>query len=206
MRFRSLVTGAAVLALTGTAVVGMTMTAHADLQPGDPGYIDIGVTIPRAEGLWMTIAPGSLTLAENGSDATARRFTGTLPQVTVEDDRSVPPATPNSAWYVMGQISAVTESGSPTTHISKADFGWEPAMVSSTGTAPVGTVVAGPDVDPDVDGGPGLIGDELLVASMDNVLSNTGVYVAKADVTLAVPPSVTPGAYGAVLTLTLTEE
>ncbi|KAB8172678.1 hypothetical protein, partial [Microbispora catharanthi] len=78
---------ASVLGLT-LAGAGLAGPAAAADDPGTGSGIDVSVNItPTTPGqLSMTVADNTgVSLQENGSDAAARQFTGTLPTVTVTD-------------------------------------------------------------------------------------------------------------------------
>ncbi|MEU7695638.1 hypothetical protein, partial [Microbispora hainanensis] len=72
------------LALAGAGLAG---PAAADDDPSGTGGVDVSVNIQSTSTpgqLSMTVADNTgVSLQENGSDATARQFTGTLPTVTV---------------------------------------------------------------------------------------------------------------------------
>ena len=78
----------------------------------------------------MTVASSATTLTENGSSATIRQFTGTLPTVTVTDTRVFPERIDQSAfWYVLGTSSDFAgDAAQP--NIPAANLGWAPALAA----------------------------------------------------------------------------
>ncbi|MEV4327999.1 hypothetical protein AB0J37_37660, partial [Microbispora rosea] len=75
----------------GLALAGAATPAMADDDPATGG-VDVSVNIQPTTTpgqLSMTVADNNgVSLQENGSDAAARQFTGTLPTVTVTDTRT----------------------------------------------------------------------------------------------------------------------
>lgn len=169
--------------------------------------VDVTVDIaalPPVGALTMSVAGDSTALTEvESGDADIRQFNGTLPTVTVTDDREDVPA--GVAWYVTGQSSDFTATGAPT--LSAGHLGWSPALLTTDGD---GEVAVGPDVDTVLDTPPnnvGLVGEEFLALSLDSAASATvGAWQANAALFLKTPVDVAPGSYAATLTLTLWEE
>ncbi len=195
------ITAAAIgaLLLTGLAATA----AAADTEHGD-GDVDVSVDIAplHVPGvLAMSVADTSAALTENGSDNTARVFTGALPTVTVTDTRAADEIPAGAAWYVVGSVSDFTTTGGGT--ISASNLGWSPELIDGGSS---GLVAEGDPVEPQLDGGPGLVDKELLAMAADSgEIATEGSWTAKADLTLKTPTDVSAGAYHATLTLSLFE-
>ncbi|GAA2585296.1 hypothetical protein [Microbacterium binotii] len=184
----------------GALLIGAAGAAVAD-EIGDD-EVDVTVDIaalPDAGALTLSVAPGSAVLTEGESaDPDQRVFGGTLPTVTVTDDRDTIPA--GSAWYVTGQASALTSGDAS---IDPGHLGWKPKLLTQSAD-----VAEGPDVDTVLDGGPnnvGLVDAEFLAIAFD-AESAAGTWQATADLLLKTPKNVTPGSYSGTITLTLWEE
>ena len=175
MKTKGLLARTAVGAVGAMMLTGMAGVAIADeLQADD---VDVNVEIealPPVGALTMTVAADSTTLTEvDSGDAEIRQFDGTLPTVTVTDDREEVPA--GVFWYVTGQSSAFTGPAG-TTALPAGHLGWAPAITTTEGN---GEVAAGDEVvtvldDPTSGTGPsannvGLVGEELLALSLDSV-------------------------------------
>lgn len=197
----------AVVSLVGgcmlVGVAGMAMAT-----PLDSDQVDINVTIdPLAPvgALTMTVAADSTSLTEvPSSDPALRQFDGTLPVVTVSDDRPVVPE--NVYWYVTGQSSAFTSPGLE--DLPAGQLGWRPRLLTPSS----GEVTAGDEVVTVLDApsspgnNVGLVSEELLASSLDSGLAHlTGSWDADADLFLKTSADVAPGAYQAMLTLSLWE-
>lgn len=174
--------------------------------PQGAGDVDISVDIEQ------TTEPGHLALSvdgdqtvlqENGSDALVRQFTGGLPTVTVTDTRGAEEIPDGAAWYVLG--SATDFAGSDGASIGVDHLGWSPELVSGSES---GQVVAGAQVGSVVDGADpaGLVDRDLLAVSTTSAeVTAEGEWSAAAELSLRTPATVTPGSYGATLTLSLFE-
>lgn len=189
------------------STLGATTVAFAEpVPPGASGQVEIGVEIEAAGELYMEVAAGSIALTENGSDATARRFEGNLPEVTVTDTRSPGEVPDDVLWYVMGTASSLTNGTGDTI---PADYlGWTPEVTEDQGNA---HIEAGEEVESDFEGdGPGLVGAELLYWDKGIVVGGShaaaGVYKATAAMSLHTPVDVAGGQYAGVLTLSLYED
>lgn len=204
MNKRGLLARTAVGAIGGMLLLGIAGAAIAD-EVGD-GQVDVNVDIealPPVGALTMSVAQNSTALTEvDSADPAIRQFDGTLPTVTVTDDREEVPA--GVFWYVTGQSSSFTAAGAP--EIGADHFGWAPALL----TEGDGEVAAGDVVDTVLDTPPnnvGLVGEELLALTLDsNDARPVGEWQANADLFLKTPVDVTPGSYSATLTLTLWED
>ena len=167
--------------------------------------VDITVEIPALEpvgALTMSVAANATTLNEvDSGDEEIRQFDGTLPTVTVSDDREEVPA--DVFWYVVGQSSAFTADGLP--DIGADQLGWAPNLMTDDGV-----VSEGEEVLTSLDDGPdavGLVGEELLAMAFDSIEAHpTGSWDADAALFLKTPADVAPGSYSATLTLTLWED
>ena len=191
VRFGAAGLGAALLAAAGAAV------ALADTEYGT-GDVDVTVEIEELE------VPGtSAPLAENGSTDLVRQFTGALPAVTVTDTRAAADVPTNAAWYVLGSSTDFTDDAGIAAPIPAENLGWEPQIV---GDDSGGLVFAGEPVESDVDGGAGLVDQELLVSTFDSAgVLEDGSWSAIANLALRTPADVTPGSYTATITLSLFE-
>jgi hypothetical protein len=204
MNKRGLLARTAVGAIGGMLLLGVAGAALAD-EVGDD-QVDVNVDIealPPVGALTMSVAQNSTTLTEvESADPAIRQFDGTLPTVTVTDDREEVPA--GVFWYVTGQSSSFTASGVP--EIGADHLGWAPALL----TEGDGEVAAGDVVDTVLDTPPnnvGLVGEELLALTLDsNDARPVGEWQANADLFLKTPVDVAPGSYSATLTLSLWED
>jgi len=197
--------------LTGVLLVSGGPALAAVAQPRPSADIDVDVdivplTTPGA--LTMSVAPGRATLTENGSTDTVRRFTGSLPEVTVTDTRTPDQLAGHSAWYVLGSSTAFTTSSGSS--IGADHLGWSPRLVAGDdGTVSVGGDVGtalDPNTGSDSATNRGLVDKELLYLGDAQSLPAGGTSsTATADLTLKVDPSVKAGSYSAVITLSLFE-
>lgn len=197
MKAQGLIARAAVGALGGVLLIGGASAALAAEVGSDDVEVDVNIAAIEPVGaLTMSIAPGGATLTEveSGDDA-IRQFNGTLPTVTVTDDREEVPE--GIQWYVLGQASELAGPG--TAKIGAGNLGWYPKLLTADTD-----VAAGSDVETVLDGGRGLIGEDFLALSGDVAVA--GTWQASADLFLKTPVDVTPGAYSGTVTLTLWEE
>jgi hypothetical protein len=82
-------------------------------------------------------------------------------------------------------------------------LGWTPRLIDGGDS---GLVAEGDPVDGELDGGPGLVDQELLAMAFDSgQIVTEGSWTATADLTLRVPTTVQPGTYTSTLTLSLFE-
>jgi len=192
--------------LLGLALAATTAPAMASADPDDG--IEVSVTIDpiRTPGeVSMTVADNNgVTLTENGTNAAARQFTGTLPTVTVTDTRLPEEIPTGDFWAVVGQAGQFTSTGTETATIGPEYLGWAPRLISESET---GVVAAGEPVSsviPDGTGAPavGLQGQELLVSTA-NSADEIGTWEVNADLALRTPVDVTAGEYTSTLTLSL---
>lgn len=208
MKTREMIARVAAGAAGAVLLVGVAGVAVADDDYGSQD-VDVNVQIdeyPEPGTLALTVAGNATTLTENGSGATVRQFTGTLPTVTVTDTRVFPDRLePAAFWYVLGTSSDFEgDAGQP--DISAGHLGWTPALVG--GTDP-GEVAAGDPVDTVLDSGAdavGLVDQELLaIAAGSQEINPTGSWSVNADLKLKTPVTVATGTYQAKLTLSLFE-
>ena len=188
------------LALAGAGLAGPAM---ADDDPG----INVSVNIQPAAGgqLSMTVADNNgVSLQENGSDAAARQFTGTLPTVTVTDTRSPEEIPDGEYWAVVGQASQFVATDDPAKTIGPEYLGWKPRLLSDSSTGavsagePVSSVISDGTGAPEV----GLEGQELLVSTA-NSADEIGTSQVNADLALRTPVDVAAGEYHSTVTLSL---
>lgn len=202
MKNKGLLTRAGVGAVGALLLTGVAGAAIAD-EVGS-NEVDVSVDIealPPVGALTMSVAADSTTLTEvDSEDPEVRRFDGTLPTVTVSDDREDVPE--GVFWYVVGQSSAFTADGAP--EIGPEHLGWVPELLTEND----GEVAPGEEVDTVLDdGGEGLTGQELLALAMDsNEAHAIGEWEANADLFLKTPADVAPGSYSATITLSLWED
>lgn len=200
----------AVGVLGGLMLAGVGASAFADPTENGTGDVDVKVDIAATQNgaLSLTVAGTETTLAENGSTATQRVFTGSLPEVTVTDTREEVPA--GVFWYVVGQASDFVGAASQP-NISASQLGWLPADITG-GAGEVGSggeVVPASDAETQPDNNTGLVsGEDLLFLALDSAEAKAarGSWSTTAGLTLKTPANVAPGAYTSTLTLSLFED
>ncbi|MFI9575174.1 hypothetical protein ACIG5D_27450 [Microbispora rosea] len=204
MRMTTRILAASVL---GLALAGAATPAMADDDPATGG-VDVSVNIQPTTTpgqLSMTVADNNgVSLEENGSDAAARQFTGTLPTVTVTDTRTPEEIPQGEYWAVVGQASQFVAADDPAKTIGPEYLGWKPHLISDSST---GAVAAGEPVSSVVSDGTGapevgLKGQELLVSSADSA-DEIGTSQVNADLALRTPADVAAGEYHSTITLSL---
>ncbi|WP_327044649.1 hypothetical protein OG320_23225 [Microbispora sp. NBC_01189] len=190
----------------GLALAGVAGPAVAADGPGDGIDVSVNIEPTTTPGqLSMTVADNDgVALQENGSDATARQFTGTLPTVTVTDTRGPEEIPAGEYWAVVGQAGAFTSAGDPAKTIGPEYLGWTPRLLtdSSTGAVSAGEPVS--SVVSDGTGAPavGLEGQELLISTA-NSTDEIGTSKVNADLALRTAVDVAAGEYHSTLTLSL---
>ncbi|MFB7883662.1 hypothetical protein [Microbacterium sp. NPDC056057] len=212
MNKKGFIARAAVGALGGALLIGGAGAAIADELGGDDVDVSVNIeALPPVGALTMSVASSSTTLAEVPSaDPELRQFDGTLPTVTITDDREEAPA--DQYWYVTGQSSAFTATGAPA--IGAGNIGWLPALLTGNDEQVLpgdevvtvhddATIAAGTPAANNV----GLVSEELL-AFAPNIEGELapGVWSANAKLFLKTPVDVAPGSYTGKITLTLWEE
>ncbi|KJL43653.1 MULTISPECIES: hypothetical protein [Microbacterium] len=202
MNKKSFIARAAVGVVGGALLLGGAGAAIADEI--DNGEVDVNVNIealPPVGALTLSVASGSATLAEvDSGDDDVRQFNGTLPTVTVSDDREEVPV--GQFWYVVGQSSALTSGANS---IAAGNLGWTPRLLTAEGD---GEVAEGGQVGTVLDGDIGLsTGEDVLALALDSGDAATvGTWSANADLFLKTPKTVAPGAYSGTITLSLWED
>lgn len=205
MKNNAVLVRAAAGVVGGLLVVGGAGAAVADEAVDERAGVEVKTAAVGA--LTLSVASGSTSLTEvDAPDADIRQFAGTLPEVTVTDDRHTVPA--GAYWYVTGQSSALV-SGQH--RIDAGHLGWTPRLITtgvSGEVAEAHTVLTVLDAaTPDNPHNDGLVGGELLSLSLDSQRAATlGTWKATADLVLKVPKTVAPGAYAGTITLTLWED
>ena len=195
--------GVAAAVMLGAMAFG-SAPAFADDPVSGPTDVPVNVTVAATGALTMTVDNSPVTLTENGSDASNRKFTGTLGTVTVTDTRSDVPA--GVGWAVVGESSDFTD-GSKT--IPAKYLGWAPALVNEPAGNDV--VAAGSDVDSQAvdSSSPGLTtGVDILAFTIDSQQAKveSGEWKANANLALVAPADeVSSGTYSSTLTLSLFE-
>ncbi|MBB2741621.1 UNVERIFIED_ORG: hypothetical protein FHR35_001441 [Microbispora rosea subsp. rosea] len=193
------------LTLAGAGVAGPAAAAD---DPGTGNGIDVSVKIEPTTTpgqVSMTVADNNgVALQENGSDATARQFVGTLPTVTVTDTRKPEDIPAGEFWAVVGQASQFVAADDPAKTIGPEYLGWKPRLLSDSST---GAVAAGEPVSSVVSDGTGapqvgLEGQELLVSTA-NSADEIGTSQVNADLALRTSTDVAAGEYHSTLTLSL---
>lgn len=193
------------VATTGALILlGTAGAAFADTADDVDIDVEIAPIVQPGE-LALSVAPGGVTLAESGTTAEWRQFTGELPTVTVTDTRQADQVQAGAFWYVVGTASDFVgtsgEAPIPASHL-----GWTPELLTESAS---GLVAEGDPVQTAMDSGPsavGLVDQEFLVSTLDSgTVREEGSWSAGADLFLRTPLTVTPGQYRATLTLSLFE-
>jgi surface-anchored protein len=164
------------------------------VDPTDSAEVIVIVNV-AADGLTISVANGGVTLLEGAlvNQGKERRFTGTLPQVSVVDLREV-----DTGWVASGVATQLTHSLLPEEALGANHLGWTPVMVYYT---PGQDVHAGPSVAPGNGPSAGLaVARELGDA---HVGESRGTTIFEAGLVLEIPTSAVPGEYTATLTLTV---
>ncbi|MFE2878798.1 beta-xylosidase [Streptomyces roseus] len=170
-----------------TAQEGSGPAAYTVLAPVHPRAATQEVTAPVAD-------PGALSLAQSGASVTLAALPygaggaapGRIGTVTVVDARGG-----TRGWSLIGKVTAFTGSGGAA--IPGASLSWTPTCTAAPGSASRCAA-----------GSAGAVGPEgAVLASVPDAASVGGTFTIDAAVTLTLPPYTPPGAYRAVLTLTL---
>lgn len=190
--------------LGGMLLLGAAGAAVADEIGEDDVQVNVDIeALPPVGALTMTVAADATELTEVASaDPSLREFSGTLPTVTVSDDREEVPD--GVFWYVVGQSSSFAAAGAP--ELGPEHLGWTPHLLTDND----GEVAEGPEVGTVFDEAPnnvGLEGEEFLALALDSGEARpTGQWQANADLLLKTPVDVQPGSYSATITLSLWED
>ncbi|MGR4879110.1 beta-xylosidase [Streptomyces sp. LARHCF249] len=186
-----------------TAVVAYEGAAWSSAQGSGPAaYTVIDATPPLpppslpsgAQKLTATVEPGALGMAQTGEDialgavpyGAGGAAPGRIGTVTVTDARGGP-----AGWSLIGKVTDFTGPGG--VRIPGAPLSWTPSCTAAAGSPSACTP-----------GSAGAVGPEgAVLASTPDAPLVGGTFTVDASVTLQVPPYTPPGAYAAVLTLTL---
>lgn len=142
----------------------------------------------------VTVEPGALGMTQTGEDITLGAVPygdggaapGRIGTVTVTDARGGP-----AGWSLIGKVTDFTGPGG--IRIPGASLSWTPSCVAAEGSK-----------SPCTPGSAGVVGPGgAVLASAPDAPLVGGTFTVDAAVTLQVPPYTPPGAYTAVLTLTL---
>jgi len=203
MNKKGLLARAGIGATGAMLLMGGAGVAVADEITGEE--VEVNVEIQELEpvgALTMSVAADSTSLTEvDSGDPEVRQFDGTLPTVTVADDREEVPE--GVFWYVTGQSSAFSADGLPS--LGAEHLGWTPNLITDDGNVAEGEEVL--TVLDEGDDAVGLVAEELLAMTFDSSEARpTGEWDANADLFLKTPSDVAPGSYSATITLTLWED
>ncbi|MFE5679656.1 beta-xylosidase [Streptomyces erythrochromogenes] len=180
-----------------TAVVAHEGAAWSARQGSGPAAYTVVDAAPPASGtqkVTATVEPGALGMTQAGEDITLGAVPygdggaapGRIGTVTVTDARGGP-----AGWSLTGKVTDFTGPGG--IRIPGASLSWTPSCVAAPGSQ-----------SPCTPGSAGVVGPEgALLASTPDAPLVGGTFTIDAAVTLHVPPYTPPGAYTAVLTLTL---
>ncbi|MEU7727509.1 beta-xylosidase [Streptomyces sp. NPDC040724] len=180
-----------------TAVIAYEGPAWSASRGSGPAAYTVIDTTPTTAGtrkITATVEPGALGMTQAGEDITLGAVPygdggaapGRIGTVTVTDARGGP-----AGWSLTGKVTDFTGPGG--VRIPGASLSWTPTCVAAAGSTSACTP-----------GSAGVVGPEgaLLASTADAPLVG-GTFTVDATVTLRVPPYTPPGAYTAVLTLTL---
>ncbi|MFF4386985.1 beta-xylosidase [Streptomyces sp. NBC_00853] len=181
-----------------TAVIAYEGGAWSARQGSGPAaytVIDAAPPPPSAtQKVTATVEPGVLGMTQTGEDITLGAVPygdggaapGRIGTVTVTDARGGP-----AGWTLIGKVTDFTGPGG--IRIPGASLSWTPRCAAAEGSRSVCTP-----------GSAGVVGaDGAVLASTPDAPLVGGTFTIDATVTLKVPPYTPPGAYTAVLTLTL---
>ncbi|MFG2339103.1 beta-xylosidase [Streptomyces yangpuensis] len=180
-----------------TAVIAYEGAAWSARQGSGPAaytVVDAAPLTSGAQKVTATVGPGALGMTQAGQDITLAAVPygdgtaapGRIGTVTVTDARGGP-----AGWSLTGKVTDFTGPGG--LRIPGASLSWAPSCVAAPGS-----------LSPCTPGSAGVVGPEgALLASTPDAPSAGGTFTIDAAVTLHVPPYTPPGAYTAVLTLTL---
>lgn len=182
---------------TTTAVVAYEGPAWSAGQGSGPAAYTVIETAPPQPGtqkVTATVEPGALAMTQTGEEIALGAVPygeggaapGRIATVTVKDARGGP-----AGWSLTGKVSDFTGPGG--VRIPGAALSWTPSCVAAAGSP-----------SPCTPGSAGTVGPEgaVLASTPDAPLAG-GTFTVDATVALQVPPYTPPGAYAAVLTLTL---
>ncbi|MGP3685959.1 beta-xylosidase [Streptomyces sp. IBSNAI002] len=183
-----------------TAVVAYEGAAWSSgLGSGPAAYAVVDAVVdaappPGTQKLTATVEPGALGMTQDGEEialgAVAYGEGGSAPgrigTVTVNDARGGP-----AGWSLIGKVTDFTGPGG--VRIPGASLSWTPSCTAEPGSP-----------SPCTAGSAGTVGPEgAVLASTPDAALVGGTFTVGAAVSLQVPRYTPPGAYSAVLTLTL---
>ncbi|MEU9302130.1 beta-xylosidase [Streptomyces sp. NPDC048269] len=180
-----------------TAVVAYEGTAWSAGQGSGPAayaVVDAAPPQPGTQRMTATVEPGALGMTQAGEAITLGAVPygdggaapGRIGTVTVKDARGGP-----AGWSLIGKVTDFTGPGG--LRIPGGSLSWTPACAAAEGSP-----------SPCTAGSAGAVGpDGAVLASIPDGPLVGGTFTVDAAVTLRVPPYTPPGAYTAVLTLTL---
>lgn len=179
-----------------TAVVAYEGAAWTPERGSGPAAYTV-ITVPGPAGrqtVTAVVAPGELGMTQEGDAVTLATVpyavggaaAGRIGTVTVTDARGGP-----AGWSLIGKVTDFTGSGG--VRIPGASLSWTPTCEAAPGSPSACTP-----------GSAGTVGPEgAVLASTGDAELVGGTFTVDAGVTLQVPPYTAPGAYTALLTLTL---
>lgn len=184
-----------------TAVVAYEGAAWSALQGSGPAaytVIDVTPVPPGTQKVTAVVEPGALGMTQEGEAVTLGAVpygdggaaAGRIGTVTVKDARGGP-----AGWSLIGKVTDFTGTGASGTgvHIPGASLSWTPSCAAAAGSPSACTPGSAGTVGP----------DGAVLASTPDAALVGGTFTIDATVALQVPPYTPPGAYTAVLTLTL---
>lgn len=184
-----------------TAVVayeGGAWSAGGGSGPAAYTVIEVTPVGQGAQKVTAVVEPGALGMTQEGEAVTLGAVpyggggaaAGRIGTVTVKDARGGP-----AGWSLIGKVTDFTGTGASGTgvHIPGASLSWTPACTAAAGSPSACTPGSAGTVGP----------DGAVLASTPDAALVGGTFTIDAAVTLQVPPYTPPGAYTAVLTLTL---
>lgn len=180
-----------------TAVVAYEGAAWTPESGSGPAAYTVIVAAPLPPGsqtVTAVVEPGELGMTQEGDAVTLAAVpygdggaaAGRIGTVTVKDARGGP-----AGWSLIGKVTDFTGSGG--VRIPGASLSWTPACAAAPGSPSACTPGSAGTVGP----------DGAVLASTGDAALVGGTFTVDAAVTLQVPPYTPPGAYTAVLTLTL---
>ncbi|MFD7097163.1 WxL domain-containing protein [Streptomyces xanthophaeus] len=182
---------------TTTAVVayeGRAWSAEQGSGPAAYAVLDAAPPQPVTQKVTATVEPGALAMTQTGQDIALGAVPygeggaapGRIATVTVQDARGGP-----AGWSLTGKVSDFTGPGG--VRIPGAALSWTPSCTAAAGSPSTCAAGSAGPVGPD---------GAALASTPDAPLAG-GTFTVDATVALQVPPYTPPGAYAAVLTLTL---
>ncbi|MEV0415436.1 beta-xylosidase [Streptomyces sp. NPDC050448] len=180
-----------------TAVVAYEGTAWSAQQGSGPAaytVVDATPPPPGTQTVTAVVEPGALSMTQAGEAIALGAVPygeggaapGRIGTVTVKDARGGP-----AGWSLIGKVTDFTGPGG--VRIPGASLSWTPSCTAAAGSP--SRCVAG---------SAGVVGPEgAVLASTPDAAPAGGTFTVDATVALTVPPYTPPGAYTAVLTLTL---